>query len=349
MSLRRHQLLPVCAVLGAFALTACSGSGDTGDAGGSSGAEGDGGTGGVLSLADAKTVLRTYVKVNNTANATQDTERTATVESGALRSQSQAAFQQYPAWTKKEQADSETPFSYPVEDAHFYIPPKGSADFFMVDTRMTGEGIDKDRRRLLAFKQVVDEKARSGKAWKAVAVGEITDGLPAVAEDGDGFATPVAATDAVGSVKAGDLVGLSQDFYVTGGRKAAGTFTETASVKAWKKAYAKRASFTNDCVDGAYEAGSGGADTAYGVRTRDGGALVLYDFGFVYSNWTKAECAGSELQLHDLPVVSKIYLNGRTTLSNLTRNESVMAMAVVPPSGKKVRVTGYEEQLTYAR
>ncbi|MET9381147.1 hypothetical protein ABZY09_08640 [Streptomyces sp. NPDC002928] len=347
MSLRRNRLLPVCAAVCAVALTACSGSGGTG---GSSEGKGEGGgAGGVVSLAEAKGVLRAYVKVNNAANATQDAEKTATVESGALLSQSQASFQQYPAWTKKEQADSEVPFSYPVADAHFYIPPKGSAEFFMVDTRITGASIDKDRRRLLAFKQVVDETAKSGKTWKAVAVGEITDGLPAVAEDGDGFVTPVAATDKVGSVKAGDLMGLSQDFYVTGGRKAAGTFTDTDSVKAWKKAYANRASFKDDCVDGSYEAGAGGADAAYGVKTEDGGALVLYDFGFVYKNWTKAECPGSELHLDDLPVVTKIYLNGRTTILNLTRTESVIAMAVVPPSGKKVRVTGYQEQLTYAQ
>ncbi|MFF4833588.1 hypothetical protein [Streptomyces sp. NPDC001315] len=347
MSLRRNRLLPVCAALCAVALTACSG---TGDGGSSEAKDGKGtGTGGVISLADAKNVLRTYVKVNNAANTTQDAEQTATVESGALLSQSQASFQQYPAWTKKEQADSEAPFSYPVADAHFYIPPKGSADFFMVDTPITGASIEKGRRRLLAFKQVVDEKAKSGKTWKAVAVGEITDGLPAVAEDGHGLATPVAATDKVGALTPGDLVGLSQDFYVTGGKKAAGTFTGTDSVKAWKKAYAHRASFKDDCVDGSYEAGAGGADAAYGVKTEDGGALVLYDFGFVYKNWTKAECPGSELHLDDLPVVTKIYLNGRTTILNLTRTESVMAMAVVPPSGKKVRVTGYQEQLTYAQ
>ncbi|MFG2944873.1 hypothetical protein [Streptomyces adustus] len=346
MSLRRNRLLPVCAAVCAFALGACSGSGG---ATGSSGDKGGGDTGGVIPLADAKTVLRNYAAVNNAANAVQDGEKTATVESGALLSQSKASFHQYPAWTKKEQAESEKPFSYPVEGARFYIPPKGSADFFMVDTRITGEGIDEGRRRLLAFKQVVEDKAKSGKAWKAVAVGEINGALPAVAEDGDGFASPVATADKVGSVKAGDLVALSQDFYVTGGKKAAATFAETDSVKAWKKAYANRASFKDNCVDGEYEAGADGADTAYGVRTKDGGALVLYDFGYRYKNWGKAECGGSELHLTDLPAVTKIYFGGRTTLLNLTRIDSVMAMAVVPPSGKKVRVTGYRDQLTYAQ
>ncbi|MGW2824481.1 hypothetical protein ACWC24_26305 [Streptomyces sp. NPDC001443] len=346
MSLRRNRLLPVCAALCAFALGACSGSDGAAD---SSGDKDGGDTGGVIALADAKAVLRTYTEVNNAANTTQDGEKTATVESGALLSQSKAAFHQYPAWTKKEQTKSETPFSYPVEGARFYIPPKGAADFFLVDTRITGEGIAEDHRRLVAFKQVVDDKAKTGKAWKAVAVGEITDALPAVAEDGDGFATPVATADKVGSVKAGDLVALSQDFYVTGGRKAAATFAETDSVKAWKKAYTNRASFDDHCVEGEYEAEAGGADTAYGVRTKDGGALVLYDFGYRYRNWGKAECGGNDLHLDDLPVVSKIYLGGRTTVLTLTRIDSVMAMAVVPPSGRKVRVTGYREQLTYAQ
>ncbi|MER5603413.1 hypothetical protein [Streptomyces sp. NPDC002265] len=346
MSLRRNRLLPVCAALGAVALTACSGSGGSG---GSAADKGEGDTGGVISLADAKGVLGTYVEVNNAANATQDGEKTATVESGALLSQSKASFHQYPAWTKKEQAESEEPFSYPAEGARFYIPAKGSADFFMVDTRVTGKGIAEGRRRLVAFKQVAEGSAKGGKAWKAVAVGEITAGLPAVAEDGDGLATPVAATDPVGAVKPGDLVGLSQDFYVTGGKHAAGTFAETDSVKAWKKAYTNRAAFKDHCVDGEYKAGTGGADTAYGVKTEDGGALVLYDFGYQYQNWGKAECAGSDLHLDDLPVVSKIYLQGRTTVLNLTRIDSVMAMAVVPPSGKKIRVTGYRDQLTYAQ
>ncbi|MFC8517018.1 hypothetical protein [Streptomyces sp. NPDC057257] len=328
----------------AGALAACSGS--DGSAGSQ---EGDKAASGVISLEDARSVLRNYVKVNNAANATRDAERTATIESGAMLAQSQAGFRQYPAWSAQEQKRSKTPFSYPVESARFYIPRKGAADFFMVDTAITGEGIAKGRRRLIVFKSVVDDKAAGGKGWRAVTVGELTGKPPAVAKDADGFTTPVGATGKVGSLSLGELVGLSQDFYVTGGKKAAASFADTASVKDWKKAYADRAPATDKCVDGEYAAGSGGGDTAYGMKTGDGGALVLYDFGVQYKNWGKAECGGGDLKLKNLPVISEIYLDGRTSVTILTRTESLMALAVVPPSGKKVQVTGYKEQLTSAQ
>ncbi|MEU6143611.1 hypothetical protein ABZ848_25075 [Streptomyces sp. NPDC047081] len=328
----------------ATALAACSGSDGaaTSEGGGKAAA-------GVISLADARAVLRNYVKVNNAANATRDAEKTATIESGAMLAQSQAGFRQYPAWSEKEQEQSKTPFSYPVGSARFYIPRKGSADFFMVNTAITGEGIAKDRRRLIVFKSVVDEKAKGGKGWRAVTVGEVTGKPPAVDVDGDGFATPLAATGRVGSLPLGDLVSLSQDFYVTGGTKAAASFADTTAVKDWKKAYADRAPAADKCVDGEYAAGSGGGDTAYGMKTEDGGALVLYDFGVQYKNWGKADCGGGDLKLKNLPVISDIYLDGRTSVTILTRTESLMALAVVPPSGKKVQVTGYQERLTSAQ
>jgi hypothetical protein len=253
-------------------------------------------------------------------------------------------YTQFSALPKKEQAEYKIPFYYPTEGARFYIPRKGSADVFMVDTRITGKDIEKDRRRLIAFRQVKDDQ---GAAWKAVAVGNLEGKLPAIARDDDGFASVLKASEQVGKTKLEDLGELSKDFYVTGGKTAVSTFTNTASVKDWKKSYANRAKFDDGCVDGEYEPGFTAAETAYGLKTTDGGALTLYDFGVNYKNWPKADglqCA-TELNIKDLPAVTDIYLDGRTTATNLTRTSSVLAMAVVPPSGESVRVTGYNSQL----
>ncbi|WAU85535.1 hypothetical protein O1Q96_41060 [Streptomyces sp. Qhu-G9] len=334
----------------ALALTACSEGGS--DTSGANARGGSPATAGVISLKSAQTVLRNYTKVNNAANATQNPDRTAEVEGGALLQQSQASFTQFKALPKKERAGFGTPFHYPVEGARFYIPRKGSPQVFMVDTRVTGEDIGKDRRRLLVFEHVKDyEKAKNkGAVWKAVSVGESDGKLPAVKLDDDGFATILKASDSVGGTKLDDLRDLSKDVYVTGGRKADAVFTDTRSVKAWKKSYANRAAFDDGCVDGRYETGFTAAETAYGLRTTDGGAIALYDFGVDYRNWPKAEgprCS-TQLNIKDMPEVTDIYLDGRSTTSGLTRTNSLITTAVVPPSGKNVRVTGYHLQMVDA-
>ncbi|GHB16236.1 hypothetical protein GCM10010306_004850 [Streptomyces umbrinus] len=335
----------------ALALTACSDGGSK-----ASGADEKGGSSaeaGVISLKSAQAVLLNYAKANNAANAAQAPDRTAEVEGGALLQQSQATFTQFKALPKKEQASFRTPFHYPVEGARFYIPRKGSPQVFMVDTRVTGEDIEKDRRRLLVFEHVKDyEKSKNkGAEWKAVSVGEADGRLPAVKRDDDGFVTVLKASDPVGKVKLDDLRDLSKDFYVTGGKKAGASFVNTASVKAWKKSYANRAAFDDGCVDGEYEPGFTAAETAYGLKTTDGGALALYDFGIDYQNWPKAEgprCA-TQLDIKDLPTVTDIYLDGRTSTSGLTRTNSLITMAVVPASGTDIRVTGYHLQMVNAK
>jgi hypothetical protein len=324
-----------------LALTACSGSGSDGkgDTAAASGA---------ISLKSAQAVLLNYVKVNNEANAQHDADKMRLVEHGALLEQSRATFTQFPALSKKEQAGYQVPFYYPVKDARFYIPRKGSANFFMVDARITGKGIEKDRRRLITFKRVTGE---TGAAWKAASVGELNDKLPAVQRDGDGFVTALQASDKVGTTKLDDLRELSRDFYETGGKKAGSRFAVTSAVKDWKKAYEDRASFDDKCVDGKYENGFSAAETAYGLKTADGGAIVQYDFGIDYRNWPKADggCPGIELNLNDMPKVTKIYLGGRTTTIGLTRTDAHIVTAVVPPSGERVRVTGYLFQMVNAK
>jgi hypothetical protein len=338
----------------ALALTACSdGGGDGPDSSGANGKGGSSATAGVISLKSAQAVLLNYAKVNNAANAAQDPEKTADVEGGALLQQSQATFTQFKALPKKEQASFQTPFHYPLDGARFYIPRKGSPQVFMVDTRVTGKDIGKNRRRLLAFEHVKDyeKKTATSATWKAVAVGEADGRLPAVERDDDGFATILKSSDTVGRTKLDDLRDLSKDFYVTGGEKAGSTFVNTASVKAWKKAYTNRAAFDDGCVDGRYEPGFTAAETAYGLKTADGGALALYDFGVDYRNWPKAEgprCS-TQLNIDNLPTVTDIYLDGRTTTSGLTRTNSLITMAVVPPSGTGIRVTGHHSQLINAQ
>ncbi|MDX3225047.1 hypothetical protein [Streptomyces sp. ME19-01-6] len=342
----------------ALVLTACStsgsGGGDGSGGGGgadssSKGAKGESSpSAGVISLKSAQGVLLNYAKVNNQANAAQDPKKIAEVESGALLQQSQATFTQFTALPKKEQASYEVPFYYPVKGAHFYIPRKGSESVFWADTRVTGKNIAKDRRRLIAFKHV---KGGEGAAWKAVAVGELDDKLPEIQRDGDGFASVLKASDTVGKTKLDDLRGWSQDFYVTGGKNAGSTFADTAAVKDWKKEYTNRADFPDGCVDGKYNPGRTAAETVYGLKTADGGAVALYDFGVDYVNWPKTDGLQCEsvMRIDNMPAVTDIYLDGRTTSTILTRSDSLLTMAVVPPSGKRVRVTGYSFQLINAK
>lgn len=156
------------------------------------------------------------------------------------------------------------------------------------------------------------------------------------------------ASDRVRNTALDDLRGLSQDFYLTGGKKAGSRFTDTAAVKDWKRDYAKRADFPDGCVNGTYHPGRTAAETVYGLRTTDGGAVAPYDFGV---NWAKTggpQCEAVR-RIDNMPAVTDICLDGRTTSTRLTRSASLMAMAVVPPSGKRVRVTGYSFQLINAK
>lgn len=337
----------------AVALTACSGSGggpDPSDKGGKDESSSPPAAVGVISLKAAQKVLLNYAKVNNEANAAQDPKKIAELEDGALRQQSQATFTQFSAFSEKEQESYKVPFYYPLEGAHFYIPRKGSENVFWADTRITGKNIGEGRRRLIAFKRTTDN---GGTAWKAVAVGELNskNTLPKIQLDGAGFASVLKTSDQVGSVKLDDLRGLSQDFYVTGGKSAGSRFTDTAAVKDWKKDYADRATFPDDCVNGKYKAAKTAGGTVYGLKTADGGAVALYDFGVDYMNWPKSgglNCT-NVMQIGDMPAVTDIYLDGRDTSTFLTRTDSLITMAVVPPSGKRVRVTGYSFQLINAK
>ncbi|MGY0061716.1 hypothetical protein ACWY4P_35135 [Streptomyces sp. LZ34] len=338
----------------ALALSACSESGggaSSSDQGGKSESSSPAaGPTGVISLKSAQKVLLNYAKVNNEANAAQDPKKIAEVEDGALRQQSQATFTQFRTLPKKEQQSYEVPFYYPVKGAHFYIPRKGSESVFFVDTRVTGKNIDEGRRRLIAFKPAKDNE---GAAWKAVGVGDLDSKtkLPKIQLDRDGFASVLKPSDQVSSTKIGELRGLSQDFYLTGGKTADGTFTENAWVKSWKKDYADRADFPDGCVNGKYKAAPTADDTVYGLKTADGGAVALYGFGVDYLNWPKADgmnCT-TVMQIGNMPTVTEIYLDGRDTSTFLTRTDSLLTMAVVPPSGKRIRVTGYSFQLIDAK
>ncbi|MES4906409.1 MULTISPECIES: hypothetical protein [unclassified Streptomyces] len=357
--MRHHISGPGRAIVSSIALavvlTACSSSGSSGGADSSNKVDKDGkgesssAPAGLISLKSAQKVLLNYAKVNNEANSAQDPKKIAEVEDGALRQQSQATFTQFRTLPKKEQESYKVPFYYPVEGAHFYIPRKGSEDVFFVDTRVTGKNIDEGRRRLIAFRHT---KGNEGAAWKAVAVGEIGSKteLPKIQRDGDGFASVLKPSDQVGGVKLAELRGLSQDFYLTGGKSAGSRFTDNAAVKDWKKDYADRATFPDGCVNGKYKAARTAGGTVYGLKTSDGGAVTLYDFGVDYMNWPKADgmnCT-SVMQIGNMPTVTDVYLDGRDTSTFLTRTDSLLTMAVVPPSGKPVRVTGYSFQLINA-
>lgn len=346
----------VSAVALAVVLTACSGSDGGADSSNKSGKDSKTATDtsssptGVISLKAAQDVLLNYAKINNEANAAQDPKKIAEVEDGALRQQSQATFTQFKTLPKKEQDSYTVPFYYPVKGAHFYIPRKGSENVFFVDTRITGKNIDEGRRRLIAFKQT---KGNEGAAWKAVGVGDLNSKtkLPKIQLDGDGFASVLKDSDQVGSTKLAELHGLSQDFYLTGGKSADRTFAQNAFVKSWKKDYADRADFPDGCVNGKYKAAPTADDTVYGLKTTDGGAVTLYGFGIDYLNWPKSDgmnCT-TVMQIGNMPTVTDVYLDGRDTSTFLTRTDSSLTMAVVPPSGKRVRVTGYSFQLIDAK
>jgi hypothetical protein len=345
----------VSAAVLALVLSACSGSDGGADSSDKSGKDSKAGTdtpsspAGVISLKAAQDALLNYAKINNEANAAQDPKKIAEVEDGALRQQSLATFTQFKTLPKKEQDSYQVPFYYPVKGAHFYIPRKGSENVFFVDTRVTGKNIDEGRRRLIAFKQT---KGNEGAAWKAVAVGDLDSKtkLPKIQLDGDGFASVLKESDQAGGTKLAELHRLSQDFYLTGGKTADSTFTQNAFVKSWKKDYADRADFPDGCVNGKYKAAPTADDTVYGLKTSDGGAVALYGFGVDYMNWPKSDglnCT-SVMQIGNMPTVTEIYLDGRDTSTFLTRTDSLLTMAVVPPSGKRVRVTGYSFQLINA-
>lgn len=339
--------LPLAAL--AVALSGCSGASGDGKGGTSSAAKAAAkeskAPAGALSRAQAEKVLLNYAKVNNKANATQDRDLMAGIEDGALLQQSQASLEQYPVLPKKEQAGFAKPFLYPAEGARFYLPPKGGK-VFMVDTRITGEGVPKDRRRLVAFKRTT-----GGDTWKAVAVGELAGKIPAVAKDKEGLATVLGPGDRIGALALDSLRSRSSDVYVKGAAKSGCLFASSTALSGWEKEHTAAGRTGDKCLAGEYEAGFSAADTVYGLKTADGGALALYDFGVDLNNYVAAgnQCAGGGLKVTNLPAVTKVYLEGRPITTNLVRSSTVLSLAVVPPSGKDVRVAGYHMQLVGAK
>ncbi|WP_407562722.1 hypothetical protein [Streptomyces sp. 184] len=235
----------------------------------------------VISEAQARKVLESYVEANNAANAELDRKALGEVEGGALFQQSQAQYRQFPTYEKKYQKLYKKPFRYLADKAEYYIPADG--DWYMVDAPVEGPGYDEGDRSLLVFERA------GGDTWKNVASVGIQGRVPEVARGAGGLPTVLAADAEVGTTELGGLDDAVNDLYVSGGKKDGKLLADSEVRKNMVKDHTTRRDWIRPEHDGYFEtefeslnrkwddAYEPAFPDIYALRTADGGALTVFN------------------------------------------------------------------------
>ncbi|WP_461028354.1 hypothetical protein [Streptomyces sparsus] len=232
--------------------------------------------------AEAKKVLKDFVRVSNKADRNFDASLNSTVEHAGLGEINRAALRARKALAPEGNSDHEP---LVLSEPRFHIPRQaGWPKYFLVDA---ATGADDGVRRLLAFSRAgVDEK------WKAsyLAVLQAED-VPDFATDKDGFARPVTGNgedggkDADGGADAGsgedaglliapEKLSAAYTDYLQNGR--GDTFADgpqTSERRSTRAKSANRPAARNEWAD--LPADSAGYPPV-GLRTTDGSALVFF-------------------------------------------------------------------------
>ncbi|MFE9769482.1 hypothetical protein ACFYPC_34025 [Streptomyces sp. NPDC005808] len=265
---RRHRLTALAiGVSLASTLTACS-YGQTGitadDRGTPSSTESS--PKGVVTPEFADSVLSKYVKANNAANKALDAKLLATVEAGQLNVQSAADYQQWKTWSKEDQTEYGSPFTYTARE--YWIPPAGTATWFAATAISTW---DDKNPAVLIFDRVDG-------TYKMVGAFHLDETpIPEIAVDRNGLAEAVDPGDRVGTLAPDSLAPALQDLFETGGKKEGSALTSTPAKKSAVKVYTDRNTGENaDSVTTTFFSAKPTHPTVYTLRLADGGALSVF-------------------------------------------------------------------------
>ncbi|MEV7413276.1 hypothetical protein AB0O04_36295, partial [Streptomyces althioticus] len=167
-----------------------------------------------LAKQEALAQIAHYSKINNTANATGDTNLLDTVEDGPLYAMSSADLKEEAALPRPDR-EPYRPRAYDLDATDVYIPriTPGQQRWFAAVTR---SGSRKQYARVL----VLAENTKA-KRWEMVAAVDLDDPehLPNIILDKDGYATAVDASSASLAAPVGVLRTAIADNFATGGEK----------------------------------------------------------------------------------------------------------------------------------
>ncbi|MBC9723603.1 hypothetical protein [Streptomyces sp. TRM68367] len=223
---RRPLTLIALGVTTALTLTACGGGSGSGDDD-SPVANASAAPKGVVTKEAAKKIVDTYEQVNNRANKTQDEKLLATVEAEQVHEQSRADYKLMKTKSAKEQKEYRSPFSY--TDRTYYLPAAGTATWFAVKAKT----IDSKDDGLLIFDKV-------GSAYKMVAALYLDPAIGRIAVDRNGLATAFDPAKRVGALAPNQLGAAYEDFFETGGTKAAKQLATTKTTEESVQVYKDR-------------------------------------------------------------------------------------------------------------
>lgn len=293
---------------------------------------------GVVTRAKAAKLLDHYEKVNSQANKKSDPKLLSTVEGGPVFEQSKATYKLQKNWSKKDLAAYREPFVY--VDRKFYIPKKGTADWFAVVAHSKNPGKKKGKYPGI----LIMEKQSSGD-WKLVAGSySETKWLPEFAKDKDGFAVPVSDS----AKKTGPMApeGLSDalvELYTSQGPTSATGLADSATVKSVRDVPKKQNRLLSPHGEAKFSRGEPTHEEIHTLRTANGGALS------VFSTEVREHDRGTSSIASITPSDSmKIHLGSSSSMPSFFVDWLHQTSAYIPPKTGKVRFLGTEWDMTDA-
>jgi hypothetical protein len=280
-------------------------------------------------------LIRRYSQVNNQANARDNARLLDTVEDDALFAMSVGGYKQDSGSPAKDRKTYK-PWSYDTASARLYIPKflSGTPRWFAAGLTETGTKY----QSLVVFAQ------QSDRSWQMVLAPDL-DGmpLPDIALDAQGYATAVAA-DGSGTpgFDAGKLRTGITDNYATGGKNSgAQFFTPTPASRRQTGIHDKDVHRLGKKGSTAFAAANNVWNTAYGLKTAGGGAVLL----FAHTH-TQTDTLAPGWQLTAGPE-TRAWL-GRTPRTAVTDTFVCDDAALIPTPSAKAQLLGYGCELTGA-
>jgi hypothetical protein len=289
----------------------------------------------VITPADAQRVLDRYSKTNSAANKTLNSKLLGTVEGDTLLRKSQSDYKQFPAYTAKERATYQEPFSYVRPTFHI---PLGT-DWFAATVH--SDAPDSKGERLLVFDRGGAE--RRGGDWKlvmAVTYNEKDqDKAPQIEHDRDGYAKSVPIDSKRGALAPADFKDALNDIYLTGGTGyAAGKLGDSEVKKSNLKSYRER----NDKLTGGrtnFAEGNPRYDDPYALRTVGGGSLVYFN--------AQIQRVENGTTNYIVPNAYTAIYTGKAEKTHFRMVSDIQGVGTIPPKGQAL-LLGLDWTLTDA-
>ncbi|GAB2806662.1 hypothetical protein [Streptomyces daliensis] len=333
-----------CAGSLVLVMAGCGGdSGGGSESGSGSGSASDGGRGaapaGVVTKAKAAKLVDRYEKVNSQANEKSDPKLLSTVEGGAVFEQSKATYKMQKNWSRKEITEYREPFVY--VDREYYIPRKGTADWFAVVAHSKNPG-----KRKGEFPGILIMEKQSDGDWKLVAGSySETKWMPKFAKDKDGFAVPVSdPAKKTGPMAPEKLSDGLVELYTSQGSTASTGFADSETVTSVRAIPKEQNRLLSPHGEAKFSRGEPTHEEVHALKTADGGLLS------VFSTEIREHDRGTSAIASVNPSDSmQVYLGSASAMPSFFVDWLHQTSAYIPPKTGKVRLLGTEYDMTDAK